>query len=566
MARVTSRTSLLGDAQAEGRSPVALPALLTAGDASTGSRVGIQYQVNEEQLPLCGPVLALPPPSPSPLCDCGAEAVWMRRRWLCAHHGRGGCELRLGADDERPTLHACDTLVHPADEVAAAARATAAMLTAAAYGPWNEWAFVGPSSASSCHRAPATHGLGLFARVSLRAGQAICEYAGPRLPISLLARRSLATLPVPCTQTFIDELCENSPFGRSVAPAVYAAPCEVMPNARREVWPTLRTKCTDRVRHRIWLVAVEDIPAGAEIRFDPSSWWPPTPSCSPLPNTTLITKRRRLAPQPAQSDPPPCTSTSELMLPQAAMQTCVAAQPFPSYFYEAHGLERVGKIAWQGVADSELSAARAVKWGAENTKAEGAVVGVGQAAKTHPEGEVVVETVSASVYRDEEEMCETSLAGLWRKRRLSCPPPTPADPIIDRLAQLHSAAMLGSIEDQEALARDDLEREEEQQRVGMARIAWDAPWDGGDARLATLVPLLFGVEPSAESWSAEGSVSSCKPASWSMLATHLPGRSGRECRERWAQLSQARQPARYSPLLIQHPSNFPGATTACNTD
>ena len=62
------------------------------------------------------------------------------------------------------------------------ARATAALLTAAAYGPLNETAFVAPSSAPPAHTLD---GRGLYARVPLRAGQAIGEFGGARLPMRL---------------------------------------------------------------------------------------------------------------------------------------------------------------------------------------------------------------------------------------------------------------------------------------------------------------------------------------------------------------------------------------------
>ena len=51
------------------------------------------------------------------------------------------------------------------------AGSTAALLTAAAYGPVSEWAFVAPSDC----------GLGCFARTWLRGGQVVGEYGGPRL-------------------------------------------------------------------------------------------------------------------------------------------------------------------------------------------------------------------------------------------------------------------------------------------------------------------------------------------------------------------------------------------------
>ena len=53
-------------------------------------------------------------------------------------------------------------------------------------------------------------------------------------------------------------------------------------------------------------------------------------------------------------------------------------------------------------------------------------------------------------------------------------------------------------------------------------ISWEGD-DGGDARLATLVPLLHRNNPS----------------NWSLIASHLPGRTGRECRTRWRELEKA---------------------------
>ena len=93
------------------------------------------------------------------------------------------------------------------------ARSTAALLTAAAYGPLNAWCFVGPANC----------GAGLFARVALRAHQAIGEYGGPRLPARLHTRGEFV-LQIPGTETLIDAAGENAPWGRTEPdfPAVYA--------------------------------------------------------------------------------------------------------------------------------------------------------------------------------------------------------------------------------------------------------------------------------------------------------------------------------------------------------
>ena len=66
-----------------------------------------------------------------------------------------------------------------ADVAAAAARDTAATLTAAAYGPIGSFCFVSPCNCD----------LGLFARAPLRSDQFICEYDGPRLPQRLQVPR-----------------------------------------------------------------------------------------------------------------------------------------------------------------------------------------------------------------------------------------------------------------------------------------------------------------------------------------------------------------------------------------
>ena len=58
---------------------------------------------------------------------------------------------------------------------------------------------------------------------------------------------------------------------------------------------------------------------------------------------------------------------------------------------------------------------------------------------------------------------------------------------------------------------------------GRVRVPPPSSDGAGDARLRVLVPLLVG-----------GGSRGGESAAWATLATHLPGRSGRECRERWA--------------------------------
>ena len=58
----------------------------------------------------------------------------------------------------------------------------------------------------------------------------------------------------------------------------------------------------------------------------------------------------------------------------------------------------------------------------------------------------------------------------------------------------------------------------------VAALDWDGP-TGGDARLRAIVPLF----------STNGHDANY-PGAWALIATHLPGRRGRECQERWLQL------------------------------
>ena len=107
--------------------------------------------------------------TPTPLCDCSLPASWVANRlWLCASET---CDFTL--QQEPTALQAelqAERVSHRAGELQAAT-STAALLTAAAFGPMNAWSFVGPCDSE----------LGLFARVPLEPGQFVAEYSGPRL-------------------------------------------------------------------------------------------------------------------------------------------------------------------------------------------------------------------------------------------------------------------------------------------------------------------------------------------------------------------------------------------------
>lgn len=286
----------------------------------------------------------------------------------------------------------------------------------------NSWCFVAPA----CLAIEGSPNLGLFARVRLQAGQwstprprakpcmytarrarlallpvrtplirlhacvshppSVSEYGGPRLPIRLQSIGSYV-LQIPGTTVVIDGASENSPFSCPKTPAIYANH-SASPNARIEQWPELRVAIGD-VRERMMLVALEEIPAGGEIRIN----------------------------------------------------------------YD-DGLAANREGYWRGVAPPETS---------------------------------------------------------WRHRKITPPPPTGDEPVINRLSQLRAAAASGR----------PVPVCPEIQVLSEGHVL---PWSGeagGDMRLRTLVPML-----------AQGAGS----MHWAMISTHLPGRSGRECRERWQQL------------------------------
>lgn len=193
-------------------------------------------------------------------------------------------------------------------------------------------------------------------------------------------------------------------------------------------------------------------------------------------------------------------------------------------------------------------------------KESGKAVGGGCGGASSEEGN---DEEDNDVMEEEEEDDDPNVAPpRWKSIRLPCPPPTHCEPVIDRLGELQAAMLLGSIEEVEELARSEVEAQEEQALAGCDGLgSYQIPWttattalqtireeeggggggvegrvrvpppssDGaGDARLRVLVPLLVG-----------GGSRGGESAAWATLATHLPGRSGRECRERWAVINAA---------------------------
>ena len=143
----------------------------------------------------------------APLCGCGRMCVWLRRRWWCAiPEGFPGCcgfESRADEPTEPLLLTVCD--IEAEMELAKSALHEASAL-ADRIGSWvDDYCFVAD--------AGSLVGLGLFARMKLQIGQVICEYGGPRLPLSALSNeRGEYALQIPMTSKFIDGNWDNSPF------------------------------------------------------------------------------------------------------------------------------------------------------------------------------------------------------------------------------------------------------------------------------------------------------------------------------------------------------------------
>ena len=212
----------------------------------------------------CAFIAEVPPVPLTPLCSCQRPCVWAHRRWWCAT-SLGQREHGCGYEGTAQVAHASPTCISRSELSLSAAAQTAALLTASAFGI-APWAFV----------APADCGLGLYARQDLEVGQAICEYVGPRLPIEMLQHGTYA-LAVSAVgkangRVFIDGNYEHVPYGGPRAVAIYANH-STKPNAYLQHWPVpaLASGAASgeaEVRDRMWLVAKEGIPSGAEIRFN----------------------------------------------------------------------------------------------------------------------------------------------------------------------------------------------------------------------------------------------------------------------------------------------------------
>ena len=157
-------------------------------------------------------------------------------------------------------------LLSGADMISDGAQRTAALLTAAAYGPVSDLCFVAPTDCD----------LGLFARMDLPAGTPICEYAGPILPCKL-QEQSGYNLGIPSgeggvgtddSRFFIDGSFNQAPFIEHGARSLgtYANHSQ-SPNAGY-LWQVKKTRTPHTLAGALWIMALEPIPAGSEIRVD----------------------------------------------------------------------------------------------------------------------------------------------------------------------------------------------------------------------------------------------------------------------------------------------------------
>merc|ERR1719424_1357311 len=118
--------------------------------------------------------------------------------------------------------------------------------------------------------------------------------------------------------------------------------------------------------------------------------------------------------------------------------------------------------------------------------------------------------------------------GVWRAvRRHPPPPPATCEAVVDGLARLQSAARASQ-------GGEDVDAASAVLACSVAdETAAPLPWGGergGDARLRLLVPSL-----AKKLAGLRARVASCQ---WGIVASHLPGRTGAECRERWAELEE----------------------------
>ena len=205
------------------------------------------------------------------------DSIWRRAQQLGPEHQaelpawRGSQPAAVGrrhpdAAEDRAVR------VSEADQAAEAARQTEALLTAASFGPMSPLCYVAPAERAD---------LGLFARTAIPTGTRICEYAGPVLP-GEWQQQGGYNLGIPggpggvgaagCvggvdSSFFIDGNSQQAPFkdeGRSLG--TYANHSRAANAGYR--WHVAGKKAPHALAGALSIVALEPIPANAEIRVD----------------------------------------------------------------------------------------------------------------------------------------------------------------------------------------------------------------------------------------------------------------------------------------------------------
>ena len=364
-----------------------------------------------------------------PLCWCGRRASFLHGRYHCDSNI---CSRMMYNDRPEPErLLASSVMVD-------AARATASLLTASAYGPMNSWGFVAPTNA----------GLGVHARVPLVPGQFVCEYAGPRLP-ARLHQRGDSVLEVPGS---------NLPGTK----------CKIIiDGASESEWHQVKTFCAapTQIPHPgILPIPFHVTPPSRALPFPPiaSLYRADSPFLCP----------RALASYANHSRRPNARLEAWPVLKPGACELGIHMMLVASEHIESGGEIRIdyedgGSQYWRAIGQH------------------------------HP-----VETE-------------------WRSARQCAPPPTGEEPIVDRLVELRMAAALG--------------REANPCSVPTSAAAEcePVPWEGpagGDARLRAVTTLLAD----------QIAIDRMGDHAWALAATHVPGRTGRECRDRWRRLTGQR--------------------------
>ena len=453
----------------------------------------------------------VPPPfGCTPLCDCAEPlpALWVRDRWWCprwrsshAHSGApptpesstsAGCAYEYAPEAPRPEPEVLHSGGGPwqyvAHEGSGRARggarggallevevacATARLLTASAYG-----------LEAQTFLAPTDCGLGLFARAALRPSQIIGEYGGPRLPLRWL---------------------ESAQSVGAAETAGDADDAEVLEVHAEGIDAGTGTGTGTGTGYALAI-------PGTSLFIDGMGAHSPFGLSGVPPSNVLYANHSSAAPN------------ARLAVLSAAQATRAGVPTLDSGPLELR--QHVVLVASQAVAAGEE-----IRFDYENGGDRGCYWGEAPPVESHS----------------------------WRARRVEPPPPSGEEPRM--LVDVTPKRRRGEAPSGARWA--ETEADEEKNERAPLPIAAPLPWGGaggGDERLTRLVPLLLRANPT--NWATSAFLPCghrtnafimtalpphdsppmltrrrvfCDSRSFS-VSTHLPGRSGRECRERWCEL------------------------------